>query len=188
MRFLFLLLTAVAYELIPSAVRLTPLVFYYDSRILPLHRNAFTEALKSWSTGDYFEIQANYALQGLYSKQDGINTITYSNSTSIAATSIYANYNHECGKWIVTEMDMIVNQYNLLDYNASVNAFKHELGHIQLLEHNGVPKSLMNNSIIVNNRGVTVSDNIWDIHPDDKYGAYLSYMSGRRCRDILNVT
>jgi hypothetical protein len=188
MRLFFLLLSVAAYELIPSAVRLTPLVFYYDSKILPLHRNAFTEALKSWSAGDYFEIQANYALQGLYSKQDGINTITYSNNTSIAATSIYASYNHECGKWVVSEMDMIVNQYMLVDYNASVNAFKHELGHIQLLEHNGVNKSLMNNSIIVNTRGLSVPDNIWDIHPDDKYGAYLTYMAGRRCHDILNPT
>lgn len=186
MRLLLFLSLALAYELIPSAVRLNPLIFYYDSKILPLHKNAFIEALKYWKEGGYFEIYATSTLQGLYSRQDGINSITYNNATNIASTSIYANYNHECRKWIVTEMDMIINQYNLLDYNASVNAFKHELGHMQLLEHNYVFGSLMNNSIMVNVDGISVSTKTWDIHPDDKYGAYLTRKLSQQCKNTLS--
>lgn len=188
MKFLFLLLNLIlAYELIPSAVRLSPLIFYYDSKVNNIHRNAFSEALKSWKDGGYFEIQAVSSFQGLNSRQDGISSITYNNATNIASTSIYANYNHECRKWIVTEMDMIINQYNLLDYNASVNAFKHELGHMQLLEHNYVPNSLMNNSILVNKAGISVNTDLWDIHPDDKYGAYLTYTTSQYCKKILEI-
>ena len=57
---------------------------------------------------------------------------------------------------------------------------------MQLLEHNYVFGSLMNNSIMVNVDGISVSTKTWDIHPDDKYGAYLTRKLSQQCKNTLS--
>jgi hypothetical protein len=183
-----MLLLLTGYEFIPSAVRLSPLIIYPDTKVSFMHINAFTEALKSWKDGSYCDIYVGGSMLGLSSRQDGISSISYSNNTNIASTSLFASYNHDCKKWVVSEVDMIINQFYLLDYNASVDAFKHEIGHMQFLEHNNITGTLMNSSIIVNTNGVTIPMSKWEIHPDDKYGAYLSYTSSQYCKSLIGMT
>lgn len=167
------------FNIIPSVVRSYTTKLFFDSRISTMHKNAFTEALTTWKSSGYCDIEIGGTLIGLEIKNDGLNTITYNTNTNMAASNYYAQYNPNIRSWVLTDSDVIINPDNLITYSAAYNAFLHEIGHLLFLEHDGIPNSVMNNSISAFPNGTSYIMRVWNLHPDNMYGSYVMDMTSK---------
>jgi hypothetical protein len=171
------------FNVIPSVMRTHTTLMYFDSEISYMHRSAFLNALDNWKATGYCDISVEGTLFGLKVAADGINTITYSNSTNIAASNHAASYDHNLRSWVIFDTDVVINKHNLVTYSASYDAFLHEIGHLLFLEHDGIPGSVMNSSIIVFPNGTSWNMSIWELHPDNVYGVYIINSTAKYCID-----